>query len=506
MTAGDPRLRSARERRFAPIAALLGLVGFVISAAGSWQPSLWGDEAASIMSAERPLPSLFRMLGHVDAVHGGYYLFLHAWIRVFGSSESAVRLPSAIAIGAAAAGTAVLARNLFDARVAVIAALAFAVLPRVTYMGAEARSTALASAVAVWLSVLLVQALRVDGKPTRHPLALWTGYAVLWAAGLYLFLYLALLIPVHALAVLLLGRTQTRSIPALGRWAVATGAGLALAAPILYWGVSQRHQVDFLGRRPPPTLDDVAVLQWFGNAAVASAAWALILFAVVTAYRGWRRREAGTAAFPGALATMLAWLIIPTAVLVLGTYLGAPLYSRRYLSFCAPAAAIALAAGLAAMRWRRSHAAGVLLIAVLAVPTYLAQRGDFGKNGGSDWRQAAAVLQEEAAPGDAVVFDESVRPSRRPRVAMHVYPDAFQGLRDITLAQSYLTAADLWDRTVPLGAALGALDASDTVWLLQNRGSRTSTRGSDVRTLREHGFTVAEVTIVHRTLIIEMTR
>lgn len=46
----------------------------------SWIPSFWGDEAASVISANRPLDSLLEMLGHVDAVHGVYYFALHAWV------------------------------------------------------------------------------------------------------------------------------------------------------------------------------------------------------------------------------------------------------------------------------------------------------------------------------------------------------------------------------------------------------------------------------------------
>jgi mannosyltransferase len=120
-------------------ASVLGLIAFTVSVAGSWIPSLWGDEAASIMSAQRPWSSLFTMLGHVDAVHGTYYVFLHLWIDVFGASTFSVRLPSYIAIGAAAAGIVVLVNRLatrHHRRVAVIAGILFAVLPRVSYMGA----------------------------------------------------------------------------------------------------------------------------------------------------------------------------------------------------------------------------------------------------------------------------------------------------------------------------------------------------------------------------------
>src|SRR3954447_13901286 len=64
--------RRAGRRWRMPVA--MGLLGFAIVWPGSWIPSFWGDEAASVMSAQRSMPSLLRMLGHVDAVHGAYYL------------------------------------------------------------------------------------------------------------------------------------------------------------------------------------------------------------------------------------------------------------------------------------------------------------------------------------------------------------------------------------------------------------------------------------------------
>ena len=81
--AGGPR--RIRRSAFAAASArrsALGTLATVVSLLGSWIPSLWGDEAASAMSAQRSIPSLFRMLGHVDAVHGTYYLGLHAWVQV----------------------------------------------------------------------------------------------------------------------------------------------------------------------------------------------------------------------------------------------------------------------------------------------------------------------------------------------------------------------------------------------------------------------------------------
>src|SRR3954469_22800654 len=96
-------------RRLAPAIAL-GFVAAVLGFAGSWIPSYWGDEAASVMSASRPFSSLASELTKIDAVHGAYYAFLHVWVNLFGTSELATRLPSAVAVGFMVAGTVVLVR------------------------------------------------------------------------------------------------------------------------------------------------------------------------------------------------------------------------------------------------------------------------------------------------------------------------------------------------------------------------------------------------------------
>src|ERR1017187_10049087 len=62
----------------------------------------WGDEADTVSAVSRSVPQLIRLLGHVDAVHGLYYLLLWPVVRVAGVSEFATRLPSAVAMAAAA--------------------------------------------------------------------------------------------------------------------------------------------------------------------------------------------------------------------------------------------------------------------------------------------------------------------------------------------------------------------------------------------------------------------
>jgi mannosyltransferase len=456
------------------------------------------------MSAQRSLPSLFRMLGHVDAVHGAYYVFLHYWIELFGASELSTRLPSAIAVGTAAAGTAVLARSMIDARVAVVAGVAFAVLPRVTYMGAEARSMAVATAVGVWLTVLLVHLVRQRPGEARFRWKAWAGlagYALLLAAGIYTYLYLLLLLPAHLVAVLVLRRGWA----SLGRWALATAGGLALALPVLYWGVKERKQISFLGRRPQVDLEDAAVHQWFGTDPLAVTAWTLVAVAVVTMFVGVGRGKP-LPSTRRTMAVMLTWMLLPSVVLLAGTHLVTPMYSLRYLSFCTPAVAIVVSIGIAAIPWSVLRVGALLVVVALAVPTYLSQRSEFGKNGGSDWRQAAAALGERARVGDAVVFEHDVRPSRRPRLAMHLYPAEFEGLRDIALDKPYEQVTWLWDRVLPLADAAERLTGTDRVWLLEYDGRGDRSAGEDIRFLSRQGYSVADRHTIHRTTIVEMTK
>ncbi|TFD57347.1 hypothetical protein E3T39_15245 [Cryobacterium suzukii] len=487
-------------------AGFVGLVAFLVSFAWSWQPSYWGDEAASIMSAERSLPSLFGMLDNVDAVHGVYYLFLHGWIDLFGTSELSTRLPSAIAIGVAASGTVVLARFFMASRVAIGGGLIFALIPRVTYMGSEARSTAIATAIGVWLTVLLVHAVRSAGAHRRRQLLLWGGYALLLALGIYVFLFLALLLPVHAVVVLVLARRHPlwRIVVV---WVAASALGLLLAAPMFLAGSAQREQIAFIGRRPQVTVSEAAVMQWFDTIPVAIVAWALIIVAVLAVFLR-RRGPNQSAGLPdrAGLAIFLAWMVIPSAILLIGTQLVTPMYSLRYLSLCAPAVGIVIAVGVAALANNWLRAATVLALVAVIVPAYAVQRGDFGKNEGSDWRQAADIIATRATPGDGVVFDQSVRPSRLPRLAMRLYPEAFTGLRDVALTRPYSDTTWLWDEVAPLTDALPAVADLDRIWLLQYSGSGDSKRETDVRTLTLQGFHVAQSTLVNRTRIIEMTR
>lgn len=471
------------------LALILGFLGTLVSFAGSWIPSFWGDEAATVLSAERPLGTLWHELGRVDAVHGTYYLFMHFWIELFGASELSVRLPSAIAIGIAVAGTVVLGSMLVSKPVGLIAGIVMAVLPRVTYMGAEGRSYAMTAAAAAWLTVFLLTLLR-RGTTRRLP---WILYGVAVAFSIYLFLYLILIAGVHFLVMLSTGRNRAH----LRRFVLAAGVAVVLAGFLLAYGLTQHNQIAFLASRNYATPNSIIVAQWFDKVWLAVPAWALIIVGAVILARRHR----------ASIVLLLGWLVLPTAALVIGNFTVAPMYNLRYLSFCTPAVAIVMAVGISALRHNWMRVVVVAAIIGLAVPSYLSERGQYAKDRasaysgmGSDLRQAAEAVSVNASAGDAIVFDRDTRPSRDPRLAFRLYPQDFTGLVDVGLVKPYWQTSGLWDIT--RAPTTADLDGVHTVWAVELPHPTTA---PDILRLESLGYSVTRTITVHRTTVYELT-
>ncbi|MBT2501045.1 glycosyltransferase family 39 protein [Curtobacterium sp. ISL-83] len=507
-------------------AAVLGVVAMVLSAIGSWIPSLWGDEGTSVMSAQRSIPSLLRMLGNVDAVHGLYYGGLHAWVDVFGASPFSVRFPSAIAVGLLTAAVVLIVHELRDDRLAVVAGIVCAVLPRVTYMGEEARSYAFSAAIAAWAAWVLVRILtgRSDGKRW------WWAYTGLLALGIWTFMFSVLLLAVHATVVL--ASRPGRAV--LRRWALAAGTAVVLASPVIVFGLLERGQVAFLAHRTTITFKSLTVGLWFTSVPFALLAWALILIAVlaaaVPAVRAWAGRtqsDAVRTTGPTAIAAPMvtptttrtgpslvllgaAWLVLPTTILVLASAVH-PMFSGRYMSYSAPAAAILMACGIAwlAERVRRPtviSAVAVVVVLIAAAPVWASQRTPYAKNN-SDWAEISATIGARAVPGDAIVFDESARPSQRPRLAEHTYPEGFRNVRDVTLQIPYARSTTWRDTamTPARAAALGRFAGVDRVWLVEY-ATPTHTDTYGMEDLEDLGFRPGVEVRTHRSVIREYVR
>jgi mannosyltransferase len=482
--------------------ALAATIGGLLSGAlclwGSWVPSFWGDEATSVLSAQRPLPSLFWMLGRVDAVHGAYYLLMHFWVGAFGASPFAMRLPSAIAAGLTVAGVIVLATRLVSLRTGIFAGVLCIVLPRITYMGEEARGYAMSAACAVWVTVVLVGLLR-DRPITKRR---WLVYSLGLALCAYIFLFSLLMVAVWGAAVLAMRDTALRN-----RWGKWTGIGLLLATPIIGFGFFQRSQIAFLTHRSAATFSSVFVGQWFGNPTCAIVCWVLIAASLMLAIRSWRRRRPGlnSPTRPDIALIGAVWVIVPAALLLTINFVDS-IYTNRYLTFATPGIALLIGYFLGRIRPIGIAAVVALVVVGTAAPSYFSQRTSFAKND-SDWAVVAAVIEAHAKPGDGMVFDEGINPSKRPRLGMRTYPSSYRGLVDVLL-QKVWWKTDYWsDQTYPVADIAQHVGKISTVWLTEYRstGSPKADRYG-MSELDAIGFSVVRTYKEHSSVIYELQR
>ncbi len=447
-------------------------------------PSLWRDEAATISGSQRPLGAIMSLTLHQDAVHGAYYLLMHAVIAVAGTSETALRSPSLIAMCLAAGLTAALGRRLAQrsglpapALTGLLAGLLLAAVPLTTRYAQEARPYALATLFAVLATYLLVRA----SAGVRWPW--WAGYAAaLTLTGLFN-LFAVLLAVAHGLSLL---AARSRSVPAqeqpevrtpladgtLRRWLVSCALTAVLLAPLAVLSVRQSAQLNWVTRPDPSTV--ATLIRDFSGTTLLIPVIALLGLLGCVAGPGVRRGAGITLT-----AVALPWLVLPPAVL-LAISLVHPVYVERYVVFCLPALSLLAAAGLVWLtklagqaieqRGRAGRAArllavlpAVLLAAIVVAASIGPQRAIRLPSARADnLRAVAAVLAAHERPGDAILY----LPRDTALVGL-AYPAPFDRLRDVGIGESPVASATLRGLPAAPRVVAARLLAVSRVWAVQ---------------------------------------
>ncbi|BCJ78020.1 hypothetical protein CS0771_75640 [Catellatospora sp. IY07-71] len=382
--------------------ALPALVTLVTVLIGHERRALWRDEYATWWAASLDNHQLQLLLSKVDAVFAPFYVFTRAWVALFGDGLTSLRLPSALAMAAAAGLIGALGRRLFSPGTGLVAGLLFALLPSVSRYGAEARPYALALACTVAGALLLLRALDQPGSWRR-----WVPYALaVTAIG---WSHLVALTVLAAYAVLVVSLAGARSAAARN-WLLATAAGGLPVAPLLWLGKRQTGQIGWIGDRGEESIREF-LTSIFGSMWVGLAVVAL---AVLSVRLGEPRRR-----------FLLAWALLPpAAVLALTPVINMML--SRYLLFTVPAwvllaactlrqlsaraAALVPAAGARPPRalagdgpaWAVSLAA-LALLALVGLPGQVEARTLPGGNQ-ADLRTAAEIMKPRLLPGDAIAY------------------------------------------------------------------------------------------------------
>ncbi|MFE2143481.1 hypothetical protein ACFXA3_17365 [Streptomyces sp. NPDC059456] len=355
---------------------------------------MWRDESVTWQVAHRPLGGIRELLGQVDAVHGLYYLLMHAVFRTWDGGLWALRLPSVAATALAAAGVAAIAHRLAGERAALCSGAVYAVLPPVQMYAQEGRSYALVAAAVVWATYLMLR-------------ERWAAYTAVLLAGCWLHEFAALALLAHAV-------TARRS----RGWRRSAAVVVVLLLPLAAVSVRQAdRQLGWLGR---PGWQD-----WAAYGVLAAAALLLARGAALP-------RDLVRVALPLAL--------LPPGLLMLISLVH-PWYVDRYVLYALAGLALLAGTRLAAAR----HHWPWLLAAALLVPfgwwSLWLRTPESRKD---DVLAVAAAVRERARPGDAVLF----MPSRR-REWLLSSPELYGTLRDLALARTPAASRSLQGTELP---------------------------------------------------------
>jgi mannosyltransferase len=498
---------------------VLGVVAMLVSAIGSWIPSKWNDEAATQTAATRTLPQLWHMIQNIDAVHGTYYFIMHFWILAFGTSNFALRAPSMIAVGVACAGVVLLGRKLGGRRLSIFAGIAFLILPRVTWMGMEARSSAMTAVAAVWLTLFLLRAIE------RRTAKWWIIYGALAGVGVLLNIYIVLLLAAHGVSILIARKRLVRPRRLLLGWGLSAIGALVISAPIERFTVTQTGQLPFGPLTLTDTLNTVLFEQYFSGATptvgrgvpipptslwsiavilAATLGWMMILAPI--AWRYFRPTSTRKVSL-GFLGLVVPWFVVPISIVLLYSLVVHPMYSGRYFAFTTPAIALLIGASAAALRLPWMRIASIGLLAVLVVPVYIVQRGPTAKNG-TDWQQAAAILQAHAKAGQDIYYGPARDGSQVSMSKLsEAYPAVLSSLHSITLRETPIQAANLWGTSWPLTHAKSILDTTPLLWaVIEHPGVPSPLMTRQEHYIEKHGLHLVHIWRGSETDILEFSR
>ncbi|MEU2716747.1 glycosyltransferase family 39 protein [Streptomyces sp. NPDC007205] len=417
---------------------------------------MWRDEAVSFQVGRRTAPQIWRLLHDVDAVHGLYYLLMHAVLAVH-PGEVVLRLPSVCAAAVTAALVAALGTRLARPRVGLWAGLLYAVTPMAGHYAQEGRSYALVAAGATGATLLLVRA--VQGGS-------WWAYGTVLGVTCWLHEFAVLLLCAHA-AALALARTGAR---VWRGWARAAGGVTLSLLPLVVVSWGQAAQVAWLRR---PTASSAERLsRGFLGPAVGVYGVCLVLALVGLSGLVGRR---GQITLSG---VALPLTVVPPVVLMSASQMS-PLYADRYVLYALSGVPLLVAGGaewVAGVAGRAVGARGrrplppsplvtlagvsaVCLAPLLQLPLLRADRDAATRP--DDLGAVSRVVARESGPGEAVVFlPGSVR-----NTAL-AYPGAFRGVRDVALVEGAAGSGTLYGREAGDREVRRRLARLDRLWVV----------------------------------------
>ena len=390
-------------------------VGFIARNIYLTKASIWHDEGYTTMIINLPPSDIIATTAN-DVHPPLYYLLLHYWQVLFGSSEAALRGFSVACGLATIIVLYFLLRKLFSEKTARLAVVFTSLAPFLVRYSEEARPYALAALIAVIATYLFVLALE------RKKYWLWGLYGLAIAAGLYTQYYLALLVPAHVVyAWFAMGASKASFLKLLRLPGLWFGGIICIAffSPWLPSLIAQVTRVNSGFWIPPVDWHTIPnalssfmayshttnILASFIGYDLASSLGSIeIILAVLFVW--YAIRLAGKQPSKrAAIWLLLSWCLLPMLIIVLLS-LKRPVFMDRYFVFVAPAFYALLAVYIAETKFspRKWWANTALTLATFAV--LITGIGAVGAAATHQMGTIGGVVTNNYRPGDVIVSAE----------------------------------------------------------------------------------------------------
>jgi len=396
---------AAREAMRVRLALLLlVLLAFALRLYHLAYVELRGDEAFDVLYAAQSPGEVIHQDLCCQVYPPLHHVSLHYWLLLAGASEFSYRLLYGVVPGVLLVPLCFrLAAELLGEKAGLRAALLAALSPYLIWWSQDGHfysGLACASAAIMWLGA---RSLRTGRRRELVPYVLTTALALLmhyfscfaWGA-------------VNLLALVRLARRKLGSHE-FWRWCAAQVVAILIISPWLVPAIGPFLGYDLGWARPVTPWDMLSRI--FRAYSLGMAGWPgqnwlllgfLLLLIVAVLPARWLPRGEASLAAVGEAAMLLA---APLAVFWIGS-LRRPMFDDKFTVFALPVYLALLGYGLARLRGRPALQA--LALALLLGPSAVAlghYYWDQRTYKSPGWRQAMAVVQSQALPGDALIYN-----------------------------------------------------------------------------------------------------
>lgn len=403
-----PQNRRLLQRLQSPIFGLVALIaGSFALRIGKITQGFWVDEAISVGIADRPVTTIPATLLQ-DGAPPLYYMLLHFWIELFGSSEAATHSLSFVFALLAIPVAYWIGNSLVDSRVGLSAALLLAVNPFLTRYAQETRMYSLVVLLGLVACGAFIQTFVVEHQDRRQRRKWSAVFVVALAALLYthnwaIFFTAGTLV---ALAVICRAKSSLKRRALIHRAALLYGVCLLLYLPWVPAFIAQALHTGAPWQRVPR----FSALTETPELLLGEFSQILILFVGGLGVIRCLRRVPGAIQNPKRMVVLT--LLIITAVGIVVPWLVSQLtvvWAARYLAVVLPVLILLCAVGFMAL-------GRVGVIAVIAAGA-LALAAPTGEKEKSNASTIATELAPALRNGDLVV---STQPEQAPVLAYYL--------------------------------------------------------------------------------------